>query len=241
MSPVAAYSMITLAILCGWGSLLLFGAFLLAGPIDVVHLAAPGRQALRWDALLSLLFFIQHSGMIRASFRTWLASVIPQHYHASTYAIASGVALAAVVILWQPSDTLLYRADGALRLLARAIALAALAGFVWGVRALKSFDGFGLKPIRAHLQGRELRVPDFVVRGPYRWVRHPLYFFVLLLIWSFPDGTLDRLLFNILWTGWVIAGTHLEEKDLVATFGDEYRRYQGTVPMLFPWRGFRTS
>jgi protein-S-isoprenylcysteine O-methyltransferase Ste14 len=228
--------MMTAALLFGWGSLLLFGAFLFAGPVSVVRLDLPEHQALLWDASLSILFFAQHSVMIRTPFQTRLVRILPRHYHASTYAIASGMALAAVVLLWQPSGTLLYQAGGALSLLARAVSALAVAGFVWGVRALKSFDTFGLRPIRAHLHGRPLRAPNFIVRGPYRWARHPLYFFTLVLFWSFPDGTLDRLLFNVLWTGWVIVGTHLEEKDLVATFGEAYRRYQETVPMLLPWR-----
>jgi protein-S-isoprenylcysteine O-methyltransferase Ste14 len=49
--------------------------------------------------------------------------------------------------------------------------------------------------------------------------------------------TLDRFLFNILWTVWIIIGTVLEEKDLVSDFGDEYRLYQRKVPMLIPWKG----
>jgi protein-S-isoprenylcysteine O-methyltransferase Ste14 len=52
---------------------------------------------------------------------------------------------------------------------------------------------------------------------------------------------LDRLLFNVLWTLWVVLGTYLEEKDLVAEFGEKYRHYQKTVPMLFPWRFPRGS
>ena len=35
-----------------------------------------------------------------------------------------------------------------------------------------------------------------VTTGPYRWVRHPLYFSILVLIWFCPDLTLDRLLLN---------------------------------------------
>jgi protein-S-isoprenylcysteine O-methyltransferase Ste14 len=31
-------------------------------------------------------------------------------------------------------------------------------------------------------------------------------------------------------------GIALEERDLVAMFGDEYRRYRERVSMLFPWR-----
>jgi protein-S-isoprenylcysteine O-methyltransferase Ste14 len=44
----------------------------------------------------------------------------------------------------------------------------------------------------------------------------------------------DRLLFNVLWTAWIVAGTVLEEADLTAEFGDAYRAYRRDVPMLLP-------
>ena len=230
-----------LAVVIGGGSLLLFGVFLLIRPIPIIRFDVSENQILLWNASLSILFFIQHSGMMRTSFRTWLAPIVPRHYHSSTYAIASGIALTAAVLYWQPSQTVLYQAEGMLRLLARAISVFAIAGFAWGVRALGNFDTFGLIPIRVYLRGKQLRAPNVIIRGPYLWVRHPLYFFVLVLIWSAPDVSLDRLLFNVLWTLWVVLGTYLEEKDLVAEFGEKYRHYQKTVPMLFPWRFPRGS
>jgi protein-S-isoprenylcysteine O-methyltransferase Ste14 len=57
---------------------------------------------------------------------------------------------------------------------------------------------------------------------------------VLVLIWASPELTADRLLFNVLWTAWIVVGTILEETDLVADFGDVYRDYQRKVPMLIP-------
>jgi len=230
------YTIMALAILIGGGSLLLFGVFLIIGPIPLVRFDASEHQILLWDGLLCMLFFIQHSGMIRTSFRSWLAPIVPRHYHPSTYTIASGIALTALVLLWQPSQTVFYQAEGPLRLLARAISVLAIIGFSWGVRALGNFDTFGLVPIKVHLRGKQLRPPNFVLRGPYLWIRHPLYFFMLLLIWSVPDVSSDRLLFNVLWTLWIVLGSYLEERDLVAEFGERYRQYQKTVPMLFPWR-----
>jgi len=228
--------MMVLAVVIGGGSLLLFGVLLLIGPISIIRFDASEFQILLWDGLLSILFFVQHSGMIRTSFRTRLAPIIPPHYHPATYAIASGIALAAFVLLWQPSQTVLYQAEGMLRLLARAISILAILGFVGGVRALRSFDTFGLVPIKVHLRGKQLRPPNFIVRGPYLWIRHPLYFFMIVLIWSTPDVSSDRLLFNVLWTLWIVVGSYLEERDLVAEFGERYRHYQKTVPMLFPRR-----
>jgi len=236
VTRVAAYCLIVSAYVIGGGSLALFGAFLVVGPFAFVRFDASQSQVLIWDGFLSVLFFVQHSGMVRAPFRSWLASALPRSYHAAVYAVASGTVLAGVVFLWQTSSTVLFRIQGPLQWLPRTLCLLALAGFVWAILALRTFDPFGRIPIMVELRGKPLRSPEFVLRGPYLWVRHPLYFFVLVLIWSASEVTSDRLFFNLLWTGWIVVATMLEERDLVAEFGEGYRRYQRTVPMLLPWR-----
>ena len=224
-----------LAVLCGAGSIALF-AFAPAGSLRVMQVQWPLAGVLCWDAGLSMVFFLQHSGMVRRGFRDRLARFVPPCYHLAIYAIASGIALAAVVLFWQPSGRQLLALDGFLRRAAQGVSLIAVAIFVWGIIALRGFDPFGLAPIRAHLSGKQEQQVAFVVRGPYRWVRHPLYFSILLLFWCYPDLTLDRLLFDILWTAWIWAGTTWEETDLTNEFGDAYRRYRRAVPMLIPWR-----
>ncbi len=57
------------------------------------------------------------------------------------------------------------------------------------------------------------------------------------MLWSCPDLTADRLLFNVLWTVWICVRAVLEEADLVADFGEKYIDYQSKVPMWIPWRG----
>ena len=232
-----AYGSMTLAVVVGGGSLLLFAAFLVIGPFTVFRFGTTEPSVLAWDGFLSLLFFVQHSGMVRTTFRTRLAARVPEHFHPAIYAIASGIALTAVVLLWQTSPTVLFAIEGPFRALPRAFTVVALAGFVWGIRALRHFDTFGLAPIKARLRGRNLPAPRFAIGGPYLWVRHPLHACMLALIWSAPDVTADRLLFNVLWTAWIVVGACFEERDLVAGFGERYRRYQDTVPMLVPWRG----
>ena len=225
-----------MALLIGGGSLILFGVFLAIGPMPILRFHGPDYRAILWDGLLSIIFFIQHSGMLRRSFRTRLAPMISRHYHPATYAIASGITLTGVLLLWQPSSKVVYQTEGSLRLLSRAISLLAIVGLVWGARTLRSLDPFGLNPIRAYLHGRQLEAPEFIYRGLYLWVRHPLYFLTLVLMWSASNVSLDRLLFNVLWTFWVVLGAYLEEKDLAAEFGEKYHQYQRHVPMLFPWR-----
>jgi protein-S-isoprenylcysteine O-methyltransferase Ste14 len=187
-----------------------------------------------FDAGLSLLFFIQHSGMIRKPFRRWLARFIPEEYAGAVYSIASGIALLLVILLWQTSTQTIITPSGLLRWSLHAVFFLFLFGFYWGVKALRFFDPFGLRPIINRLRGRNPMPMPITVEGPYRWVRHPLYLFMILMIWSCPNLTSDRLLFNLLWTVWIVIGSYFEEIDLIIEFGDAYREYQKRVPMLIP-------
>ena len=235
--PVAKsldYLVLVLAVVFGVGSVALF-AWETRPVFVALHWSQP--LALAWDALLSFVFFVQHSGMVRRSFRARLAAFVPARYDRAVYAISSGVALALVVVFWQRTDSHLLVMHGAPRWIMVGLGLAAVAVFVYSAYVLRPFDPLGLSAIWASLRHRPTRPSSFVVRGPYRWVRHPLYSCILVLFWATPDLTADRLLLDILWTGWIIVGAKLEERDLVAEFGDAYRWYQRRVPMLVPWRG----
>lgn len=235
-SKFASYVMLILTYLIGAVSMLVWMVFLFHGSLNLVNLGLGEIAGLGLNAFLSLAFFIQHSVMLRRSFRRWLAKFIRAEYHGALFAIASGVVLLILVVFWQKSAYVLATPQGIIRWLMRAVFILAILGFYWGLRALGSFDAFGLSPILNNLRGKDPPPMPFIVRGPYRWVRHPLYFFSLLLIWSCPDLSLDRLLYNVLWSTWIIVGSVLEERDLLADFGESYRDYQLKVPMLIPWR-----
>jgi len=238
MHRYVAYIVLGLAGLVGGGSLIAFMVFLFVGSLNLVDIGLDESKVLWLDAGLSLSFFIQHSGMVRKSFRQWLARFTPEEYGGALYAIASGVVLSVLIVFWKESAQTVVAPGGIFRWLFRAVYLLSLAGFVWGTRALRFFDPFGFRPILGRLRGTKPRPMHFVVRGPYRWVRHPLYLFMVLMIWSCPDLTADRLLFNVLWTVWIVTGSLLEEQDLIAEFGDTYREYQRKVPMFIPrWIG----
>jgi protein-S-isoprenylcysteine O-methyltransferase Ste14 len=235
MSKYTAYIMISLARIFGGMSLLVFMIFLFVGSLNLLDMHLGESGLLLLDAGLSVLFFIQHSGMIRKSFRRWLGGFVPEEYAGAIYAIASGIALLLVILLWQRSTQTIITPSGLFRWSLRAVFFLCLLGFYRGVKALRFFDPLGLRPIFNRLRGRNPKPMPITVAGPYRWVRHPLYLFMILMIWSCPDLTRDRLLFNLLWTVWIVIGSYFEEIDLIAEFGDAYREYQKRVPMLVPF------
>ena len=138
-----------------------------------------------------------------------------------------------MILLWQTGLTVV-TVSGPFRWVLRAAFLLPFLGFYWGVKALRFFDPFGLTPLFNRLRGTNPTPMPITVAGPYRWVRHPLYLFTIVIFWCYPDLSTDRLLFNLLWTVWIVVGSYLEEIDLIVEFGDAYREYQKKVPMLIP-------
>jgi len=126
------------------------------------------------------------------------------------------------------------------RTITMGIQLLALFGLAISLLQTDIWSFIGFRQAARFLQGAtDPTVPDkFVNTGTYRWVRHPLYFFSLLLIWLNPDMTLGTFLFNVVATLYFWIGTVYEERRLLATFGEDYREYQRGVPRFLPIRIF---
>lgn len=232
------YTFIILAIVFGVGSVFLLA---ISESLNVVKFNWSELNILLWDTFLSLFFFAQHSVMVRKSFRQRVIKIFSPHYDGAIYAITSGIALAIVVLFWQRSQIPVLILQGVPKLIVSICNLLGILLFVIGASSLRPFDPLGIGPIRTHLREIKYKPGTFVIRGPYKWVRHPLYLGVLLMFWANPNLTADRLLFSSLWTGWILIATLLEERDLIRDFGDVYLQYQKTVPMLIPWKIPRPS
>jgi protein-S-isoprenylcysteine O-methyltransferase Ste14 len=228
------YIIVALTRILGSISLLTMAVFVFNGSLNLLDLRMGEFGSLSLNASLSIAFFVQHSVMIRKSFKKWSSQFIEQKYHGALFTIASAILLLILVVLWQKSNHTVHEAEGIVRWGFRVLFVLSVIGFYWGIQALGRFDAYGLLPILKGAKYSAATSSQLTVRGPYRWVRHPLYLFCILMIWSCPDLTVDRLLFNLLWTAWIVVGTILEERDLVAQFGENYIGYQTEVPMLLP-------
>ena len=222
-----------LAWILGAGSLLAFGAFLFTA-FARIDLGLTPIESLFWDATLCFLFFAQHSILIRRPVRGALRKAIPDHYFYLIYTYTSGIALLLLVVFWQHTGDEVYAIHGIGRQVLRAVLLLAFAGVVWGIGSLGNFDAFGIDAYLDHIHQRQRPTQPLTIKGPYASVRHPFYAAAIVALWATPFLSIDRLLFNVLFTGWILLGAKLEERDLRAQFGDDYAQYCEAVPMFIP-------
>jgi steroid 5-alpha reductase family enzyme len=92
----------------------------------------------------------------------------------------------------------------------------------------------GLRQIREH---GNVDLQDFTISVFHRFVRHPWYCFSLALIWT-RDMNGPLLVSAVAITVYFIVGSKLEERKLIARYGEKYRRYIARVPALvpLPWK-----
>lgn len=78
---------------------------------------------------------------------------------------------------------------------------------------------------------------EFAAKGILAITRHPWYFGSLTLLWSaLPVYHLSTVIAATILSLYLVVGTLLEERKLVAEFGERYRAYQREVSMLVPWK-----
>lgn len=200
--------------------------------------AATLAEALCVDALLLSLFAIQHSVMARQSFKRWWTRRVPQPVERSTYVLATSLVLALFFWQWRPiAAPLVWRIENA----AAVQLLWATFWLGWALVLLSTFlinhfELFGLHQVFARLTGRDMPASEFRTPLLYRYVRHPLYLGLLLSLWAVPVMSAGHALFSAGLSAYIFIGISLEERDLVAQFGERYRRYAAEVGMLLPRR-----
>jgi protein-S-isoprenylcysteine O-methyltransferase Ste14 len=102
---------------------------------------------------------------------------------------------------------------------------------VSGVYWLFSSIGSGISPTSATREKHVLST-----KGPYRWIRHPLYTFGSSLFISFgmmADNWFIALLGVLAFIGMAVR-TPKEEANLIEKFGDEYREYMKRTGRFLP-------
>jgi protein-S-isoprenylcysteine O-methyltransferase Ste14 len=228
--------------------LVFFATFLYAiGFVEdlVVPVTIDGGIAPRTTLLRSLIinlalmsiFAAQHSVMARPQFKRWWTKFVPASVERTTYVLLASLALALLIWQWRPMPAIVWQITQPQ--LAAAVTGLSFLGWLIVLSStflINHFELFGLHQVVNNLSGRPMPRPRFRTPLFYRFVRHPIYLGFIIAFWAAPTMTQGHLLFAAVTTAYILVGIWLEERDLVALFGDEYRRYRQRVAMLVPGR-----
>jgi protein-S-isoprenylcysteine O-methyltransferase Ste14 len=197
--------------------------------------AGPMGAALVVNIGLIALFGLQHSIMARPAFKRVWTRWVPQPIERSTYVLASNLVLMLLMWLWQPMNAPIWNvSDGFGYWLLTALFVVGWLMVPAVSMMINHFDLFGTRQVWLHFHGKPYNSLPFRTPWAYKYVRHPLYVGWMLAFWATPTMSLGHLLLAVTLSGYMVAATFIEERDLSDHFGLEYEDYQRMVGRFLP-------
>ena len=139
----------------------------------------------------------------------------------------ANLALFALIVLWQPIPVAIWAVEDAIA--RQVIWTAFAAGWLLLFLGAWSFgigELLGLNQMRAWTEGRLAPQPRLKTNYLYRWLRHPMYWGVLMGVWITPNMTLGHSVLGLGLTAYVLIAMRYEERDLRTKFGRHYCRWR---------------
>jgi len=193
-------------------------------------------------ALLWLSFGVLHSMLADQRLKSFAARFIGSQYRLA-YNLIALIHFAAVFFVghqWLAADAAEFEwspvwqmASLGSQLLGLAVLFAALTRYDLGLFS-------GLTQVNARSVGTDHATDEEPLQttGLHRWVRHPLYLGLFLIIWARASD--EFALATAIWASvYLLVGTKLEEGRLLAKYGAAYSAYESKVPMYIPWKIFK--
>ena len=194
---------------------------------------------LMWSAYCAV-----HSLTISPPFLGWVRRRFPDghRFHRLAYNLFSVLILIPIAIYsWTLNSAPLFQWDGGLRLLQAAFIAIGVALIVAGAFHYDFGEFMGFTQISSADACRSIgKDCELKTAGILGVIRHPWYTAVFFLLWA-RDLDLAAIIINTVLTAYVIIGTHLEERKLVAVFGQTYQDYQQEVSMFLPIRWMKSK
>ena len=211
--------------------------------------AITGR-AIAVDIALFSVFALHHSVFARERVRGWIARAVSPRLERPMYVWAASLMLIAVCALWQPIPGAAWRIEGPAAWIFPIVQLAGVWLTLRSAAVIDIWDLAGVRvsggpegppprdetpetsrPARGSETNWELGVGswEFQTKGPYGWVRHPIYLGWLLLVFPVATMTNSRLLFAVVSSAYIVLAIPFEERSLRRASGGSYADYMRQV------------
>lgn len=188
------------------------------------------------------LFGLQHSVMARPGFKKMWVRLVPEPLERSVYVLLASCVLVLLFLLWRPISAEIWNVQNEwARYSLWALFAAGWAIVLTSTFLINHFELFGLQQVWLDIREKTAAAPQFRTPLFYRIVRHPLYVGFIIAFWATPRMTAGHALFATGMSLYIVVALIFEERDLVALFGDQYRRYQSQVGKLVPRFGGRSA
>jgi len=180
-------------------------------------------RLLGWLALGLVIYFTysrHHSVMARSGAKTWLARHAPPPLERSIYVWFASILLVGVTLLWRRVPGTVYVLTGSAAGLGWLLQAAGLALTAAGARVLSARALAGIHQAAGTAERGDIRMV-----WPYTLVRHPIYLGWALIMFGAPAMTVDRFVWAVVSTGYLILAMPWEERSLSAAAGPAYSAY----------------
>lgn len=202
------------------------------------RLAAYILLAVMWSVYCAV-----HSLMIAPPFLGWVRERFPDghRFHRlgfNIFSILTLIPVAAYSLTLTSSP--LFEWDGRLRWLQALMVLTGV-GLLWaGARAYDFKEFMGLAQIASPDTCRSIGAHcELNTSGVLGLLRHPWYTAAFFLLWA-RDLDPTAIVTNTVLSVYIVIGTLLEERKLIAAYGQAYRDYQQNVSMFLPVKWLKT-
>jgi len=189
-----------------------------------------------WILLAGAIFGPIHSLLatleIKAKVEGWLGQAGKKYYRFFYVVIASLTTLGYAGLVLVFPDKLIYKIPFPYVIITSLLEIGAIVAASRCVLDSRPMSFIGVDV----LLNPKLSVPDekLVTSGFYRWMRHPIYTFSLVVIWLSPLMTWNLLALFLGMSAYMLVGSWFEEKKLLRQFGEAYAEYQKKTPAFIP-------
>ncbi len=206
------------------------------------HGPLTGPWRLIANGFLLIQFPIVHSLLLTRRGNACLRRLAPRDLSAdlvtTTYAAVASLQVLALYLLWSPTGTVWWHAEGPpLAILCCAYAVSWL-GLLKAIIDAGFAQQVGLLGWHSLARGIAVRYPPMPRTGLFRFCRQPIYAAFAATLWTVPTWTPDQLTVASVLTLYCFVGPLFKEMRFKARFGDEFENYRRRVPYWIPRPAF---